>query len=191
MSYYFQHSFVRSQLLTLHHAAPAIRLPWHFPDDSREMLETKGSLNGFYPLQRVWWLLIDRLIPWRNWMHQGKRLMKQSQTWIPSTHYQTYPSVLQHGPASGSSLPPTPITCYYVAELKGQMNIWNVLFLKNIFLITLNLIWGRRIKKLGWWERQLQKTRRAGLTISHQNDNSFGAWLPDEIGSTMTAQQHK
>lgn len=108
MSYYFQHSFVRSQLLTLHHAALAIRLPWHFPDDSREILETKGSLNGFYPLQQVWCFLIDRLIPWRNWMHQGKRLMKQFQTWIPSTHYPTHSlsdlSVLQHGPASGSSL---------------------------------------------------------------------------------------
>lgn len=49
------------------------------------MSETKGWLNGFHPLLWVWCFLIDRLIPWRNRMCQGRRLMEQMETCIPQT----------------------------------------------------------------------------------------------------------
>lgn len=76
---------VRCRQSTLQRVTSVIRLPWHFPDGGWKMSETKGWLNGFHPLLRVWCFLIDRLIPWRNRMCQGRRLMEQAEARIPQT----------------------------------------------------------------------------------------------------------
>lgn len=55
---------------------PEIRLPWHFPDGSRKMVETKRRLNGFYPFLQVGYFVIDRLIPGGNRMWQGRKQME-------------------------------------------------------------------------------------------------------------------
>lgn len=128
---------VRGRLSALQRVTFVIRLPWHFPDGGWKMSETKGWLNGFYPLLRVWCFLIDRLIPWRNRMCQGRRLMEQMETWIPQTPYLTLNS-----PAYGLRLCPPPtgslclllcITCHLWSELKGQIHIRFVfmMFLKT------------------------------------------------------------
>lgn len=93
---------VRCRLTTLQHVNFVIRLPWHFPDGGWKMLETNSWLNEFYPLQRIWCLLIDRLIPRRNRMCQDRRLMKQKEACIPQTpclSLNSPPYVLQQWPA--------------------------------------------------------------------------------------------
>lgn len=102
---------VRCWLSTLQHVTFVIRLPWHFPDGSWKMSETEGWLNGFYPLLQVWCFLIDRLIPWRNWMCHGRRLMEQMETCIPPTPYLSLNSPA-HGLHRCPSLAALSIFCF-------------------------------------------------------------------------------
>lgn len=78
---------VKCQLSTIQSVSFVIRLPWHFPDGDWKMSETKGWLNGFHPLPCLWCFLINRLIPRRNRMCQGRRLMEQTESCIPQTLY--------------------------------------------------------------------------------------------------------
>lgn len=178
---------------TLQRVTFVIRLPWHFPDGGWKMSETKGWLNGFHPLLWVWCFLIDRLIPWRNRMCQGRKLMEQTETCIPQTlclrlNSPAYCSSAQLQLALRYLL--LCIACHLGFGLKGQINIRFVFMMFLKCSITL-YAQKRKIRHFSGWEIYRGTARRARLTMTHDNDNSFGAQAPGEIGSTVTIQQYK
>lgn len=188
---------VRCRLSTLQRVTFVIRLPWHFVDGGWKMSETKGWLNGFHLLLRVWCIVIDRLIPWRNRMCQGRRLMEHTETCIPlgtlseSKLARLWTAALPISNWLSLSFALHHLPPLVWVERSNPQQICLYVFKDAALLSTPDHMWERKISHFCWREMYRGAACRARMTMTHDNGNSFGAQTPGEIGSAVTIQQYK
>lgn len=154
MSHYFQHSSI-CQTLTADTTAPEFsdKVAMTF---SRWWLKNVGNKRLVKWIPSVaagWCLLIDGLIPWRNRMCRGRRLMEQTESCIPQTASLSASRALPSSDGLSLSfalhrLPPP-------AGLKGQTHIRFVFIffkMQHYVLLAPDLMWKRKIRHFSWWE---------------------------------------
>lgn len=157
------------------------------------MLETKARLNGFHPSLQVWCFLIDRLIPWRNRMCQGRRLMEQTEFYSPDALSQ-----LKLGCSRKRSAAPlqSAVYAFRFASLATLGGWWGGMGWKatsdlswwwqkcSIIFLPLYVKWKGKVFFFVLSNKCIQ-VQHAHLTMTHDNDASFGVWMLDATGYTV------